>query len=294
MATKGLASRKFSYVHVPEDGAKGDRGPALRGPMYWVDCPVNFQFQCGGKNDDYIDIVVYNDAWYMCQSSHLKTSSNPPGSTADNAQHLWVAAAKLPFVAVKILLSEYALIKNLGAEAIEMKDPNGNIIFEAKEGKVTCNIGNFKNINISGNSTFKGFILKEKTIITSANYGSMSKTVEFYAGETHTELDLIKTGNWIYVASLPTQTSNYTLRLPCIRHDVAYTEAYRDYVRQFLGNEVVIYNYSGQTIYVDSGESSRIIKHNRAEHFKLSFTPIQVGETYLERLVWQFAEPYQF
>lgn len=153
MATKGLASRKFSYVHVPEDGAKGDRGPALRGPMYWVDCPVNFQFQCGGKNDDYIDIVVYNDAWYMCQSSHLKTSSNPPGSTADNAQHLWVAAAKLPFVAVRLLLAQYALIENLGAEAIEMKDTNGNIIFEAKGGNVTCNKGNFKDVTISGHLT---------------------------------------------------------------------------------------------------------------------------------------------
>lgn len=51
-------------------------------------------------------------------------------------------------VATRILLAEYALVKNLGVEVIEMKDADGNILFQAKGGAVTCNVGNFNNINV--------------------------------------------------------------------------------------------------------------------------------------------------
>lgn len=51
-------------------------------------------------------------------------------------------------LATRILLAEYALVKNLGVEVIEMKDADDNILFQAKGGAVTCNVGNFNNINV--------------------------------------------------------------------------------------------------------------------------------------------------
>ena len=59
----------------------------------------------------------------------------------------------MEIIATKILLSQYALVKNLGVEVIEMKDRAGNPIFVAKDGDVTCMGGNFQNVNVSGNFT---------------------------------------------------------------------------------------------------------------------------------------------
>lgn len=60
----------------------------------------------------------------------------------------WRAFDYFEMVATRILLAEYALVKNLGVEVIEMKDADGNILFQAKGGAVTCNVGNFNNINV--------------------------------------------------------------------------------------------------------------------------------------------------
>lgn len=60
----------------------------------------------------------------------------------------WKAFDYFRMVATRILLTEYALVKNLGVEVIEMKDVDGNILFQAKGGAVTCNVGNFNNINV--------------------------------------------------------------------------------------------------------------------------------------------------
>lgn len=60
----------------------------------------------------------------------------------------WRVFDYFEMVATRILLAEYALVKNLGVEVIEMKDADGNILFQAKDGTVTCNTGNFNNINV--------------------------------------------------------------------------------------------------------------------------------------------------
>jgi len=60
----------------------------------------------------------------------------------------WNAYSYYDMVATRILLAEYALVKNLGVEVIEMKDADDNILFQAKGGAVTCNVGNFNNINV--------------------------------------------------------------------------------------------------------------------------------------------------
>lgn len=141
-----------------QPGAKGDRGPALRGPQAWSDCAVGYMFQSGASGEEYKDVVLYGGYYYSCIKSHTKTASNNPGSATDTNSGLWKLADPVEMVATKILLAQYALVKNLGVEAIDMKDANGNIIFQAKDGNVTCNSGTFKNITVKGNSSFEGSV----------------------------------------------------------------------------------------------------------------------------------------
>lgn len=135
----------FKTVADGQPGAKGDRGPALRGPQAWSDCAVGYVFQSGASGEEYKDLVLYGGYYYSCIKSHTKTASNNPGSATDTNSGLWKLADPVEIVATKILLAQYALVKNLGVEAIDMKDANGNIIFQAKDGNVTCNSGTFTN-----------------------------------------------------------------------------------------------------------------------------------------------------
>lgn len=131
-------------------GSKGERGPTLRGPQAWSDCAVGYVFQSGANSEDYKDVVLYGGYYYSCIKSHTKTASNYPRSATDTNSGLWKLADPVEIVATKILLTQYALVKNLGVETIDMKDADGNIIFQAKDGNVTCNSGTFKNIKVIG------------------------------------------------------------------------------------------------------------------------------------------------
>jgi hypothetical protein len=146
---------KINTVADGQPGAKGDRGPVLR-PQAWNDCAVGYVFQSGASGEEYKDVVLYGGNYYSCIKSHTKTASNNPGSATDTNSGLWELAYNFEMVATKILLAQYALVKNLGVEAIEMKDANGKIVFQAINGKVTCNSGTFNNIKVTGDSEFSG------------------------------------------------------------------------------------------------------------------------------------------
>lgn len=141
----------------------GDRGPALRGPQAWSDCANDYGFQSGAEGEAYKDVVLYQNNYYSCIKSHSKTASNYPGSSADQTNKYWQLGDKVELVATKILLATYALVKNLGVEAIDMKDANGNILFQAKDGNVTCKTGTFENIKVSGDITAEYLNLKIST-----------------------------------------------------------------------------------------------------------------------------------
>lgn len=127
-------------------GATGARGPVLRGPRDWASLSNGTAFYAGGDNDTYLDVVLYNNQYYVCKRSHTKMPSYAPGSSMAEANGLWQLGDKIDLVATNILLASYSLIKNLGVEAIEMKDANGNVLFEAKDGNVTCKTGTFDNV----------------------------------------------------------------------------------------------------------------------------------------------------
>lgn len=150
---KAITSKTGQVIYLK----KGDRGPSLRGPMDWEKMDTGFQFQCGAAGEDFLDVVIYGDKYYQCIESHKKTASNYPGSN----YNYWRVSSNLSFVATDLLLATYALIKNLGAGSVEMKDAEGNVIFLAKDGNVTCKNGTFENVTVSG--TISGILQSLRT-----------------------------------------------------------------------------------------------------------------------------------
>lgn len=138
------------FIRKGDPGDKGEQGATLRGPQAWSDCAVGYAFQAGKVGEQWIDVVLYNNNYYTCKKSHTKTASNYPGSTTDRNNGYWQLGDKIQLVATKILLAAYALVENLGATAIEMKDSSGNVVFKAKDGNITCKVGTFENIKVIG------------------------------------------------------------------------------------------------------------------------------------------------
>lgn len=132
-------------------GTAGERGPSMRGPQQWDDLPSNYQFYSGGAGEPYVDVVIRNDNYYMCTTTHKKSSSWQSS--------YWSGTQQVDIVATKLLLANYAYLKNLGAGAIVMYDNSGStsedhIVFMAKDGVISCKVGTFENVTVSG--TLKG------------------------------------------------------------------------------------------------------------------------------------------
>lgn len=164
----------FKTVADGQTGGKGDRGPALRGPQMWDDCAVGYVFQQGADGEDFKDVVMYNNNYYSCIMTHAKETGETTSDGTLTAKY-WKLADKFEIIATKILLAQYALVKNLGVEVIDMKDSAGNVIFQAMNGDVICNSGTFNNITVKGNSTLEGIVKAQlyysptKQITTSSN-----------------------------------------------------------------------------------------------------------------------------
>lgn len=141
-------TRVVKYIRKGSPGEKGEPGAVLRGPQAWSDCVTGYDFQCGGEGESWKDVVVYQNYYYECVKSHAKSSANYPGSPADQTNKYWKLGTEIDLVATKILLASYALVKNLGVECIDMRDADGNIIFQAKDGNVTCKTGTFDGITV--------------------------------------------------------------------------------------------------------------------------------------------------
>lgn len=146
-----------------QTGDKGDRGPTLRGPQAWSDCAVGYSFQSGADGEEWKDVVLYNGNYYSCIKSHVKKLTNYPGGILDQNSKYWRLVDKIELVATKILLATYALVKNLGVESIDMKDAEGNVLFQAKDGNVICKTGTFENIKVQGEITAEHLNLKIST-----------------------------------------------------------------------------------------------------------------------------------
>lgn len=142
-----------------DQGDQGEKGKYMRGPQDWDSLPDGFTFYPLENNEvAFFDVIEYEGEYYECNKKHTKSSSVTPlaDHKAYGGKGNWTLGIRFSMVATKILLAQYALVKNLGVETIDMKDAEGNIIFQAKDGSVTCNSGIFNNIKVTGNSEFSG------------------------------------------------------------------------------------------------------------------------------------------
>lgn len=165
------------FIRKGDTGDKGEQGAVLRGPQAWSDCATGYAFQAGGVGEKWQDVVIYGDNYYSCKKSHTKTASNYPGSPTAINNGYWQLGDKIELVATKILMATYALVKNLGVEAIDMKDANGNILFQAKDGAVTCKTGTFENVTVQG--TLKGVTGTFKSLNCVNNSGTVVGEISF-------------------------------------------------------------------------------------------------------------------
>lgn len=144
-----------------DDGAKGDRGAALRGPQRWADLADGFGFESGGDGETFLDVVMTESLkpgsptekqvnYFVCIKSHAKSASAHPEAVGSQ---YWKPMSTIEFVATKILLAQYALVKNLGVESLEMKDADGNIIAWIRDGNVLFNKGTFSNVKVVAGGT---------------------------------------------------------------------------------------------------------------------------------------------
>lgn len=217
IVSRGVTHKRtvsFKTVADGQPGAKGDRGPALRGPQAWSDCAVGYMFQSGASGEEYKDVVLYGGNYYSCIKSHTKTASNNPGSATDTNSGLWKLADKFEMVATKILLAQYALVKNLGVEAIDMKDANGNIIFQAKDGNVTCNSGTFTN----------GTFTNVKVIGSIRNPFNLANN-SFDVDYSDNVAMLSSGGGWLDAYSMPWDVSQNGRRLSIVNYKWGSTMA---------------------------------------------------------------------
>ena len=251
----------FKTVADGQPGAKGDRGPALRGPQAWSDCAVGYMFQSGVSGEEYKDVVLYGGYYYSCIKSHTKTASNNPGSATDTNSGLWKLADPVEIVATKILLAQYALVKNLGVEAIDMKDADDNIIFQAKDGNVTCNSGTFKNITVKGNSSFEGSVkanmfygtVRKVTPGSTYTIDPVSEPYNFYYVENPTKRTFIvlpKAANYegleinIFTKSLPSSSLSYRTIVKAQANDDLYVKQNAAIVSSDLAVEKINVGYT--------------------------------------------------
>ena len=250
----------FKTVADGQPGAKGDRGPALRGPQAWSDCAVGYMFQSGVSGEEYKDVVLYGNNYYSCIKSHTKTDKET-GANNTLSTDYWKLADKLEIVATKILLAQYALVKNLGVETIDMKDADDNIIFQAKDGNVTCNSGTFKNITVKGNSSFEGSVkanmfygtVRKVTPGSTYTIDPVSEPYNFYYVENPTKRTFIvlpKAANYegleinIFTKSLPSSSLSYRTIVKAQANDDLYVKQNAAIVSSDLAVEKINVGYT--------------------------------------------------
>lgn len=95
----------------------------------------------------------------------------------------WAAFSSFGMLATRLFFAQYALVKNLGVETVEvngdngritMRNASGSVLFEVKGGNVTCKTGTFENVTVTGTvnalaGTIGGFRIGSNTLGASDN-----------------------------------------------------------------------------------------------------------------------------
>lgn len=159
-----------------ERGERGAVGPALR-VTRWADAPDSMMFQSGNSDTDaYKDIVLYNTGDYMywcaCKQNCTKLQIiNAHISPITPSNPYFEQAAFGGTVATSLLLAQYALVKNLGVQALEMYGtnsdgtPNTNDIqCIIKDGTIIINNGVFSGTVSANSGNIGGLMISDNCI----------------------------------------------------------------------------------------------------------------------------------
>lgn len=140
---KDVIAQATGYISVVEKGEKG----ATERPRKWEDIPNGDSLQCGAPGEQWLDIILYGGSWYQCIKSHTMGDGVVPTNTI-----YYKNITDYKRLATGLFLAHKAYIENLQVGDV-LIEKDGKKLLVANEDGITCNSGNFNNVNIRG--TFK-------------------------------------------------------------------------------------------------------------------------------------------
>ena len=151
----------FSVTKGTAEVARADipvvtNGPYVPFPRLWDEYPDDYVFMQGKDGEERRDLVLARDGSSgrlyacACKLTHVKNAAYPPLPAGGPGKDHWVTGEQQKFIATELLLAELAYVRNLMAEYVQMRDAEGNVLFEVFEGHVTARTGTFENVRVSG------------------------------------------------------------------------------------------------------------------------------------------------
>jgi hypothetical protein len=122
-------------------------GKPLRGPSAWKEGEV---YEGGGANDNYQDLVTYNNSsnMYLCKVTHTAQSSNSPSHSATygwTESTPWQVTEKRDFIAADVIWSENLKSSMLGAIRADIEDMTvGHLSTSSNQATVDISDGTIK------------------------------------------------------------------------------------------------------------------------------------------------------
>ena len=151
----------FSVTKGTAEVARADipvvtNGPYVPFPRLWDEYPDDYVFMQGKDGEGRRDLVLARDGSSgrlyacACKLTHVKNAAYPPLPAGGPGKDHWVTGEQQKFIATELLLAELAYVRNLMAEYVQMRDAEGNVLFEVYNGNVVARTGTFENVRVSG------------------------------------------------------------------------------------------------------------------------------------------------
>ncbi len=139
--TSGTAWTQTTPAVISLRASDGKRGASLHRIYDWseISSLTSLTLYSASGETDYFDIIYNGGGYFMPAKDGTVSSLGTPAKTNSNYE-----------------LEEnfaYIVTKAVIADSISMTDNDGAVVFEAKDGNVTCKTGNFENVKVSGNIT---------------------------------------------------------------------------------------------------------------------------------------------
>lgn len=163
-------------VPVIEEGEKGAKGATER-PRSWDEIPDGSAIESGTGNEQWIDIVLYEDDWYQCIRSFTKGNGVLPTNTI-----YFKVINDYKRLATGLFLARKAYIHNLGVDNVLITDQGegkGNVMLKADKYGIVCKNGTFEDVTVKGNvNSVSGYVGNFTIENGSIKYTSAEKTCE--------------------------------------------------------------------------------------------------------------------